>query len=147
MLSQWLLFFHVVGAVLYVGGIITVGVQALRADTNMRAFLDFNEVAGRTIGAGALIVFASGIAMVIESSIWRWTDAFVIFGITALVFSGAVDGLFFRPRTRQLEAALAEEGPDSPDVAAFARQLTIANWLFVVLFLAVILAMVFRWGA
>ena len=80
MLHEWLLFIHIVGAIVFVGGGITLGVQVLGAGRAPRQFLDLAELAGRAIGVGAVLTLLSGIALVVESDVWSFSMGFVLLG-------------------------------------------------------------------
>ncbi len=76
-LHEWLLFIHIVGAIVFVGGGITLGVQVLGARRAPRQFLDAAKLAGRGIGVGAVLTLLSGIALVfVESEVWSFSMGF-----------------------------------------------------------------------
>ncbi len=147
MLHEWLLFIHIVSVVVYVGGAVAVTVQATGAAGMPHQFLALSEVAGRAVGIGAVFTLLSGIALVLESEVWGFSMFFVLFGIFALVISGAVEGLYTRRRTAAIEAAVEEEGADAPKIGASLRQVTSVNAIVIVLLVTVIGTMVFKTGA
>ena len=147
MLRDWLLFLHIVSAVVYVGGAVTITIQATGATGIPRQFLRLSEQAGRAVGIGAVLTLLTGIGLVLESDFWSFSMFFVWFGIGAVVISGAVDGLYTRRKTRAIEAAVDLEGPNSPTVAAQFQQVVMVNGAVLVLFVIVIWAMVFKAGA
>ncbi len=146
MVHEWLLFIHIVGAVVFVGGGITLGVQVLGAGRAPRQFLDLAELAGRAIGVGAVLTLLSGIALVVESDVWSFSMGFVLFGIATIVISGAVDALYFRKQTAAIGGAIEEGGPESPEVKAGLKRMAIANAMVILLYIATIWAMVFQPG-
>ncbi len=147
MLHEWLLFVHIVGAIVFVGGGITLGVQVLGARRAPRQFLDAAKLAGRAIGVGAVLTLLSGIALVfVESDVWSFSMGFVLFGIATIVISGAVDALYFRKQTSAIEVAIEEGGPESPEVHAGLLRLARANAIVILLYVATVWAMVFKPG-
>ncbi len=147
MVHEWLLFIHILSGVVFVGGAVTLGVQAVRAGRAPRQFLDAAELAGRAIGVGAVLTLLSGIALVLESDVWSFSMGFVLFGIATIVISGVVDALYFRKRTVAIESAIETGGPDSPVVQAGLQRLARVNAIVILLYIAVIWAMVFKPGA
>lgn len=147
MLRDWLLFLHIVSAMVYVGGAVAVTVQATGAAGSAGQFLKFAELAGRAIGVGAALTLITGIGLVLESDVWGFSMFFVLFGIAALVISGAIDSLYTRRRTRAIEATVEDEGSDSARAAADLRRVAVVNAVVIVLLVAVIWTMVFKTGA
>jgi hypothetical protein len=145
MLSEWLLYLHVLSAIVYVGGGVAVTFQALGAGTAPGPFLTFSELAGRAIGLAAIITLLSGLALVIESDVWGFSMFFVWFGIAAIVGAGAVEGIYQRKRLREAEKAV-EQGDDA-GAAIRIREMATVNAAVLVVFAAVVWAMVFKAGA
>lgn len=144
MLSEWLLYVHVLSAIVYVGGGVAVTLQALGAGKAPAAFLTFSELAGRAIGAAAVLTLLSGLALVIESDVWSFSMAFVWVGIVGIVAAGAVEGIYQRKRLSEAEAA-AQHGDDAAAGASI-RQMATANAAVLAVFLVVVWAMVFKPG-
>jgi hypothetical protein len=145
MLSEWLLYVHVLSAIVYVGGAVAVTLQAFGAARAPAPFLTFSELAGRAIGAAAILTLLSGIALVLESDVWGFSTFFVWFGIAAIVAAGAVEGVYQRKRLREAEEA-AEQGDDAA-AAVGIRQMATVNAAVLAVFFVVVWAMVFRAGA
>lgn len=144
MLSEWLLFLHVISAVVYVGGAVVVTVQALGVGADAGPFLRFEKPAGRAIGAGAVATLLTGLALVIESDVWEFSMFFVWFGVAAIVVSGAIDGMYTRRRTREAEAAV--ERGDTGDARSTIRRVATVNLAVLAVFVVVVWAMVFKTG-
>ncbi len=147
MLRDWLLFLHIVSVVVYLGGAVTITIQATGAAGIPRQFLRLAKQADRAIGIGAVLTLLTGVGLVVESDFWSFSMFFVWFGIGALVLSGAVDGLYTRRKTAAIEAAIDNEGPDSQTVTGHLQQVVVVNGAVLVLLLTVIWAMVFKAGA
>ncbi len=147
MLHEWLMFLHILSVVLYFGGAVAVTIQATGAARIPRQFLTLTERSNRAIGVGAVLTLLTGIALVVESDVFDFSTFFVWFGIAAVVLSGAVDGLYTSRKTAAIKAAIDDEGPDSPIVAAGFRQVIRVSVALLVLLAIVAWAMVFNTGA
>ncbi|MFB3099293.1 MAG: hypothetical protein ACE1ZX_04570, partial [Acidimicrobiia bacterium] len=67
-------------------------------------------------------------------------------GIATIVISGAVDALDLRKQTTAIGAAIEDGGPESPEVYARLKRVATANAMLILLYIATILAMVFKPG-
>ena len=146
MLRDWLLFLHIVSVVVYLGGAVAITVQSTAAAGIPRQFLSLADRAGRAVGIGAGLTLLTGIALVVESDFWGFSMFFVWFGIAALVISGAVDSVFTRRQTAAIEAAIEDDGPDSPKVIAGFQRVARVNAVVIVLLVFVVWTMVFKAG-
>ncbi len=146
MLHEWLLFVHIVSAVVYVGGAVAVTVQATGAGDAPRQFLKLADLAGRAIGIGAVLTLATGAVLVLESDVWSFSMTFVLIGIGALLVAGGAEGLYTRRKVAAIEAVIEEDGPDAPDVSAGLRRVMLVNAMLIALFVFTIWAMVFKPG-
>jgi len=144
-MRDWLLFFHIVSAVVYVGGAVVVTVQATGAAAMPRQFLKMADLAGRAIGIGAVLTLATGVALVIESDFFGFTTTFVLIGIGAIVLAGAVEGMYARKKVAAVQAAV-DEGQDGADIGGSLRQVMMVNAGLIALLVFVIWAMVFKPG-
>lgn len=145
MLSEWLLFLHILSAIVYLGGAVAVTLQAFGADEDPGAFFRFADLAGRAIGPAAGLTLLTGLALVIESDVWTFSMFFVWFGIAVIVISGAIDGMVRRRSQRDIEAAL--ERGDAQDAGARIRRIATINTVVLAVFAVVVWAMVFKTGA
>ncbi|GMQ84524.1 MAG: hypothetical protein BMS9Abin07_0088 [Acidimicrobiia bacterium] len=146
MLHEWLLFIHILSAVVYVGGGVTVTMQATAATGAPSQFLRFADLAGRMIGIGAVFTLLTGVALVLESDVWSFTTTFVIIGIGVVTASGAVEGMYSRKKVAAIEAAIEQGGPEAPEVSAGLRQVILVNATVIAFLVLVIWAMVFKPG-
>jgi uncharacterized membrane protein len=144
---DWLLFIHILSAIVYLGGAIAVTAQATGATAMPRQFLALADVAGKAIGAGAVILFLSGVGMVLESAVWGFSDTFVLIGIGGLLIAGAVEGMVSRKRIAAVKATIEEDGPDAAEVGQGIRQVMLVNTAVLALLVFVVWAMVFKPGA
>jgi uncharacterized membrane protein len=144
---EWLLFVHILSAVVYLGGAITVTIQATGAAAMPGQFLKMADLAGRAIGIGAVFTLLSGLALVVESDVWDFSMTFVAIGIGGLLIAGAVEGMYSRKRVAAVEIAIDEEGPEADSVGAGIRRVMSVNVVLIGLLVFVLWAMVFKPGA
>ena len=148
-LYEALLFFHILGMAVWVGGSIMLGFVSTQiersGDAAYRArFARSAAVVGPVIGVSALVVLGTGIGMVLESAVelsetWVWLGL-VLFGLSAVV--GAA---FFAPASNKLIAAL--EGGQIEEADRRAKTFNLVSRLDTLLLLVIVALMVFKPGA
>jgi len=87
-LYDWLMFFHIVAAMVWVGGLVTLALlatQALRGDQpdNVARFVRSLRLIGPMFGPAMVLVLGLGIWMVIDSDAWTFGQ-----GLAPLVVMG-----------------------------------------------------------
>jgi uncharacterized membrane protein len=147
------LFFHLLGALLFVAGIVVAGVAfeaARRRDRpdEIALLLGLTRVGVALVGIGALLVLGFGLWLVHLGGFGYgagWIDAALVLYVLALGL-GALGGQ--RPkRARRLASELAAAGaPASPELRALLadRRSLAANYAASVAVLAILALMVFR---
>lgn len=147
-----LVFLHVAGAALWVGGGVLIGLLLTRAKRSggetMRTLVDQAAwLGGRYFGTVGFLVLALGIWMVSTSDVWSFSDFWVAFGLAGYVLSAVIGGAVLGPLAKRTQEAIATTGPDSGEAkAALGRFLTVARIDTLVL-LAVVFDMVTKPGA
>jgi uncharacterized membrane protein len=150
-LYEWLLFGHIVGAMVWVGGLATLTLLSMQVRRSgepdaIRRFVGSLRSIGPVLMAPAVVlVFVLGVWMVSNSVEWdlgqRWVRiGLVLFAVAFLI------GAVFQSRT----AILAQRAVASSDYSEAARQLRRWSWgmgVILVLLLAVAWDMVFKPGA
>jgi uncharacterized membrane protein len=147
------LFFHLLGALLFVAGIVVAGVAfeaARRRDrpSEIALLLGLTRIGVALVGAGALLVLAFGLWLVHLGGFGfgaGWIDAALALYAVALVL-GALGGR--RPReARRLASALArEDAPASDELRALLtdRPSLAANYAAAAAVVAILVLMVFK---
>ena len=148
-LYDWLMFFHIVAAMVWVGGLVTLALlatQALRGDQpdNVARFVRSLRLIGPMFGPAMVLVLGLGIWMVIDSDAWTFGQGWVrlALGLFAVAF---VVGALFQSRA----AILAQRAVDAGDHGEATRQLRRWSWgmrLILLLLLVVTWDMVFKPG-
>jgi uncharacterized membrane protein len=147
------LFFHLLGALMFVAGIVLAGVcfevaRRRERPAEIALLLGLTRIGVVLVGVGALLLLGFGLWLVHLGHFGYgagWVDAAIALYVVALAL-GAVGGQ--RPKqARRLAARLASEGaPSSADLRALLddRLSLAANYTSAVVVLAILALMVFK---
>jgi uncharacterized membrane protein len=123
---DWLLFLHVGGAFLVIGGAVIAGffnLAALRSErpSEVALFFRFARVGVTAIGPGLLLTLGFGLWLVHNAG-YDWGQTWIVLALVVWVVSGALGGIGGRHEqaTRELAERLAAEG-DAPSAELSAR--------------------------
>ena len=124
---DWLLFFHVTGAFLVLGGIVVawvVGIGAARRErpSEIALLMRLATPAAAAIGAGMLLTIVFGLWLVADLDVYKISDGWIVAALVMWALSGALGGLGGRrdKATRMYAERLAAEG-DEPSAELRAR--------------------------
>lgn len=147
-MRDFLLFLHIVGAAGWLGGgLYAVStyprIARMGSPTGGETLRGLEKMSGVYFGVSSGLVLLSGVALVLTSDAFGWTDGFVLIGIAAFLLSGLLQGLVGRKTNERLtEAATTGE-----NVETAVRSWRLGSvWDFVILFV-VIWAMVSKIGS
>jgi uncharacterized membrane protein len=153
---DWLLFLHVTGAFLVIGGAVMAGVfnfAALKRErpSEIAALFRLARVAVVAIGAGMGLTFVFGLWLVHNAG-YGWGETWIVLALVLWVISNAMGGVGGgrEKQTRQLAERLAAEG-DAPSQELSAR-LRDPMWLALswgsgVVVIAILALMIWKPGA
>ncbi len=134
---------HVVLAVFWVGGGLTLTILGLRAErlddpseiTTLARQASF--VGEKLFAPAGLLVFLMGIAMVVNGDL-GWNHFWLIAGLVGYVATFATGLGVLTPLTKKIDALMTEKGPDAPETqAAIRRVLLVVRFDVAVLLLVV----------
>jgi uncharacterized membrane protein len=117
---EFLLFFHIAMAVIWIGGATMIQLFALRimkASDPMRIAefgQDVEWISTRAFIPSSLLAFVSGILLVIESEFWGFGDDWIVIGLILYAVTFLAGALFFGPESGRLGKVAEAEGPTSP---------------------------------
>ena len=153
---QWLLFLHVTGAFLVLGGAVFAGILnffAMRRDRPSEVVVLYGLVryAAAAIGAGMFVTLGIGLWLV-EDVDYSWGDAWIVLALILWAVAGALGGQGGKREreTRELAERLAAEGDTpSPELRARMRDpVTLAlSWGSGLVVLAILALMIWKPGA
>ena len=153
---QWLVFLHVTGAFLVLGGAVFAGILnffAMRRDRPSEVVTLYSLVryAAAAIGVGMFVTLGLGLWLV-EDVEYSWGDAWIVLALILWAIAGALGGQGGKREreTRELAERLAAEG-DAPSAELRARMrdpVTLAlSWGSGVAVLAILALMIWKPGA
>ena len=126
---EFLLFFHISMAAIWVGGATMMQFFALRT---MRAVdprrlvelgSDIEWIGNRVLVPSSALAVVSGVLMVIDSDVWGFRDDWIVIGILLFAITFAAGSAFFGPESGRLGKLVEAEGPSSPAVTAKLKRL------------------------
>jgi len=148
---NWLLFFHVLGAIMWLGG--SIYIESLMAGASRtkeqrtvvrtaQRVIDANRV---IMLVGPLLVLVFGIWLVIELHGVRGFEKFWILGAFVLAGAAFAANLFyFRPKTQEFNALVAERGMEDEAVAKVGGQIGVASHLTTLAEFLTLVLMIFK---
>jgi uncharacterized membrane protein len=149
---DWLLLGHILAAIAWVGGAITmqtVGARLVRAESPeaVAAFARTAEWIGpRLYMPASLAVLGFGIAMVAVSETWSIGDLWIILGLVGIAISAIGGAVFFGPQAKRIGEALRSEGAESERAQALIRRLFVVGRVDLLLLLLIVADMVLKPG-
>ena len=154
---EWLLFLHMSGAFLLVGGIVvawTFGIAAVRREvpSEIALLMRLTGAAAAAIGLGLLLTIVFGLWLVFDLDFYELWDGWIVAALIMWFLSGALGGAGGRrdKETRMFAERLAAGGDaPSPELQARVRDpialsLNVASSL---LALAILVLMIWKPGA
>jgi uncharacterized membrane protein len=137
---QWLVFGHVLAAMVWVGGAVLLDVLALQAlrsgdsDVVTRFFATFRVIGPRVFGPSVVLLLTLGIWLVIDSDGWAFDQGWIRLGIGLVVAAFGVGGYVSRA------AAVAERASARGDHVDMVRHLRRWSWGFQLVLLLLVVA-------
>jgi len=124
---DWLLFFHVTGAFLFIGGVVVawvLGIGAARRErpSEIALLMRLTAPAVAAIGIGMALTLGFGIWLVVDIDFYKITDGWILAALVMWALSGALGGQGGKrdKATRLYAEQLAAEG-DTPSAELQAR--------------------------
>jgi len=151
-LYEWLMAFHVLSAVVWVGGSVLLQVLAVRIvrerdPATMAAFAGQAEWVGRRVFAPASgFLLLIGIAMVIKEPAWTFGQFWVLAAISVLVLSALGGSLYLGPQGGKLKELYETQGAGSSEAAVVLGRILLVSRIELVLLILVVFDMVLKPG-
>jgi uncharacterized membrane protein len=121
---EFLLFFHISMAAIWVGGAAMIQFFALRAlrapdPARLAEFSgDVEQISNRVFIPASLLAIVSGVWMVIDSDFWSFGDDWIVIGLILFAITFLAGALFFGPESGRIKKLIEAEGPTSRAVQA-----------------------------
>ena len=149
-----LLYGHIVGAIVWIGGAVMFNVlsgrmrKAGNAD-QVTHIVEESVWLGKSFYTPAAIwVLVTGITLVLTSSgAFDFKDTFVVVGIAVVIASGITGGAYYGKEAEAISEGARSRGLDDPDVKKRLDRIRLVSWLEIAALLLVELLMVYRAGA
>ncbi len=151
-LRDWLLYFHVLAAMVWLGGSVLLLLQGLRVraatgDDRVR-FLRNVDFAGKFVfNIAGIAVFVFGLWLVIDSSVFGFDDWWISLAMLVVIVSAVLGMAFYGPQTGKALGIAAERGGNDPAVVGIADRLALVASVELVFLLFVLWTMVFKPGS
>ena len=126
---EFLLFFHIAMAAIWVGGAAMMqffGLRAIQAaDPRRLAEVggDIEWIGNRVLVPSSALAVISGVLLVIDSDFFGFGDDWILIGIVLFAITFVAGAAFFGPESGRLGKLIEAEGPSSPAVQAKLRRL------------------------
>ena len=153
---DWLLFLHVTGAFLVIGGAAMAGVfnfSALRSErpSDVVLFFRFARIAVAAIGVGLVLTLGFGLWLVHDAG-YGWGETWIVLALVLWVLSSAMGGIGGNreKQVRELAERLTAEGDvPSPELSARLRDPVwlALSWGSGIVVIAVLALMIWKPGA
>jgi uncharacterized membrane protein len=149
-LYEVLLFVHILGVAVWVGGSIMLAFVSARiqgtGDAAFRArFARSAGVVGPVIGISAALILASGLWMVVDNDAIELSQLWVWLSLALFLLSGIVGAVYFAPASNRIIEALEQERIEEADRRA--GSFNLISRLDTLLLVVIVGLMVFKPGA
>lgn len=147
---QLLVFVHILCAVIWVGGGVTVQVMAVLASRSEdpadlpRLGRHVEFIGSRVFAPAAVVLFVAGAAMTFQA--WSFGRFWIVAAIVLWVLSAAAGAVYLTPRAKRAAELFEAEGPESTAGRQLTERLFLVSRLELVSFAIVIGLMVFKPG-
>ncbi|MGI8607102.1 MAG: DUF2269 family protein [Gaiellaceae bacterium] len=148
---DWLLFFHIAAAIVWLGGGAAIQVLAIRANraddpAPMTGIASDAEWIGmRIFLPSSLIVLVLGIILTVDGP-WDFGQTWIILALIGFGMSFVTGAAFLGPESGRISKLLAAEGPESPAVRARIQRIFLVSRIELGLLYLIVLDMVLKPG-
>jgi uncharacterized membrane protein len=140
-------FLHIVAAIIWVGGVITLTLLNMRlvSTRNGAAMAALSSVGGfigqRVFGPAAAVTLLAGIATALNAG-FPMRSVWIIWGFLVVLLSFGMTATFTRSTAQRLGALAASPDSDRAQIVALQRRLSLLTALNILLLLSAVWAMV-----
>jgi uncharacterized membrane protein len=147
-----LLLLHIIAAITWVGGAITINFLATqvwraRDETMLTVFLRQTEWTGKSIfPISAIAVLALGISMVAANEAWTVGQLWIVLALVGVGITLIGGAAFFGPDSARIGQLVQERGAGDPEVRSRIRRVMLVSRLDLLLLLLIVADMVIKPG-
>ena len=140
-------FLHIVAAMIWVGGVITLTIldARLASTRNGAAMAAFASVGGflgqRVFGSAAGVALLAGIATALNAG-FPMRSVWIIWGFLVIVLSIGLSAAMIRPTAQRIGSLAATPDSDRAQIAALQRRLSLLTALNILLLLSAVWVMI-----
>jgi uncharacterized membrane protein len=148
---EWLLFFHIAAAIVWLGGGVAIQVLAIRAnrtDDTARMVTIAHEAewfGTRVFLPSSLLVLVLGIILTLDGP-WDFGQTWIVLALIGYGLSFVTGAAFLGPESGRIGKLLAAEGPESSAVRARIQRIFLVSRIELVLLYLIVLDMVIKPG-
>lgn len=148
---HWMLFFHILAAVVWVGGSAVTQVYAIRAtrtkdpDRVATFAKDVEWIGLHVFLPSSIVLVGLGIGLIADGP-WSMGEAWVGFGLAVWILSAVTGSAFLGPEAGRINKVVAEQGVASAEAQRRIRRIFVISRIELALLVLVIFAMVIKPG-
>ena len=151
-LESWLHFFHVVAAIVWLGGgfmLVMVGLR-VRSSANPQAIAEIARtipfIGIRVMGPAWIVLLVTGIWMVLGSSAWSFTQLWVLLGLGLFAVAFLVGAIYMSQAGIRLDRAAKEGAQSAADLPSLLQRWLLGYAVILAVLLVAVGDMVFKPG-
>ena len=148
---HFVLYVHVICAVIWVGGALYAQMLALRVSRSddpselPRLGRNIEYIGSRVFMPAAILLFIAGAIMTLQA--WSFGQLWVAVSVALWILSAAAGAIYLGPRAKRVAALFDAEGPESVGGRQLLGRLFLVSRLELVSFAVIIGLMVFKPGS
>jgi len=147
-LYDWLLFFHILCAIVWVGGAIAlqiIGIRVFRRGpaASYALLADFEFVGTRVFMPASILLLGLGIWMVAIGP-WSFGQTWILLAFAMFAYSFVSGAFFLGPQLKKTKEVADEKGADSAEVGELTRRLFLVSRVELVFLVLIVADMVLK---
>ena len=143
---ELLLFVHIAGAIVWIGGGLLIqffALRALRADDPRRTAqlaADVEWISTRVFIPASIVVVLAGVLLMFDGD-WPWGRTWIVLALILYAVTFAAGAGFFGPESGRIAKLIETHGPESPEAQARIRRILVLSRLDLILLFAIVYLM------